>query len=174
MIVRDATVEDAVACATIYAPYVTDTCITFELEPPTVADVAARIVAAQRAHAWLVGEQDGLVIGYAYAGSYRPRAAYRWSVETSVYLARDRHRRGAGRVLYTALLQRLAQRGYRTAVAGMTLPNEASLALHTALGFEPIGTFARVGHKHGAWRDVAWVQRDLGDATPGTPPHEVT
>jgi len=174
VIVRAATAQDAAACAAIYAPYVTGTSITFDLEPPTPADFAERIAAAAQAHAWLVVLDDGVVLGYAYAGSYRPRAAYRWSCETSVYLDRGRHGGGAGRVLYQALLDRLAQRGYRTAVAGMTLPNEPSIALHTALGFEPIGTFARVGYKDGAWRDVAWMQRDLGQHPPGSAPQEIT
>lgn len=173
MIVRDATLEDAAACAAIYAPYVTGTCLTFDLEPPTGADFTDRIAAAQRAHAWMVGDRDGRVIGYAYAGSYRPRAAYRWSCETSVYLDREQLGRGAGRVLYQGLLDRMSQRGYRTAVAGMTLPNDASLALHTALGFHAIGTFARVGFKEGAWHDVAWMQRDLGEAAPGSTPQEI-
>lgn len=174
MKVRDANGDDAGVCAAVYAPYVTDTCITFELDPPTPADFAERITAAQRGHAWLVAEDEDGVIGYAYAGTYRPRAAYRWSCETSVYLDRNRHGRGVGRVLYQALLERMAQRGYRTAVAGMTLPNEASIALHTALGFDPIGTFARVGHKDGAWRDVAWMQRGLGDVASATPPREIS
>lgn len=174
MIVRDATAQDAAACAAIYAPYVAGTSITFDLEAPTPADFAERITAAQQAHAWLVAQDDGVVIGYAYAGRYRPRAAYRWSCETSVYLDRGRHGRGGGRVLYAALLDRLAERGDCTAVAGMTLPNEPSIALHTALGFEPIGTFARVGYKDGAWRDVAWMHRDLGEHPPGSAPQEIT
>lgn len=168
MHVRDATTADAASCAAIYAPYVTDTCITFEQEPPGAADLQARIAAAQEAHAWLVGEIGGRVVGYAYAGPYRPRAAYRWSCETSVYLDRERLGDGHGRTLYRALLDRLADRGYRTAVAGMTLPNDPSIRLHEALGFEPIGIFRRVGHKHGRWHDVGWMQRDLGE--PGTAP----
>lgn len=162
--VRDASAEDAAACADIYAPYVTDTVVTFELEPPTAQEVATRIEAAQRRHLWLVGEVGGAVLGFAYAGTYRPRAAYQWSCETSLYLERGRAGAGRGRTLYAVLLERLGTLGYRTAVAGMTLPNPASVRMHEALGFEPVGTFRRVGHKHGAWRDVAWVQRDLGSA----------
>lgn len=159
--VRDATVADAGSCAAIYAPYVTDTCVTFELEPPSAGELADRIATAQQEHAWLVGVLDGRVVGYAYAGSYRPRAAYRWSCETSVYLERGRAGAGLGRTLYAALLGRLGGLGYRRALAGMTLPNAASQRLHTALGFRPIGVFERVGWKHGAWRDVAWMQGDL-------------
>jgi L-amino acid N-acyltransferase YncA len=168
MKVRDANEHDAEACAAIYAPYVTDTTITFEYEPPSAAEMARRIAAAQRAHAWLVLEDDGRVVGYAYAGPYKERAAYRWSSEVSVYLEMGRRRSGSGRLLYEALFERLAERGFRTLVAVMTLPNDASEDLHRAMGFEPIGTFRRVGWKHGQWRDVAWAQRSLGadDAPP--------
>jgi L-amino acid N-acyltransferase YncA len=171
MPIRDATEHDAAACAAIYAPFVTDTAITFEYEPPTEAEMARRIAAAQRAHAWLVLEDDGRVVGYAYAGPYKERGAYRWSCEVSVYLEMGRRRSGAGRALYEALFARLAERGFRTLVAGMSLPNDASEGLHRALGFEPIGIFRRIGWKHGQWRDVAWVQRLL--STDDGPPPEL-
>ena len=162
MEVRDATSDDAAACAAIYAPYVTDTAITFEYDPPSAAEMARRIAAAQGGHAWLVLEDDGRVVGYAYAGPFKERAAYRWSAEVSVYLEPGRRRTGSGRLLYEALFARLAERGFRTLVAVMTLPNHASEGLHRALGFEPVGTFRRVGWKHGQWRDVAWAQRGIG------------
>jgi phosphinothricin acetyltransferase len=168
VIVRDATPEDAAACAAIYAPYVTGTVITFEEEPPTAAQMAQRITEAQSAHAWLVLEDAGRVLGYAYAGPYKARAAYRWSCEVSVYLDPVFHGRGGGRALYEALFARLAARGYRMLVAGLAVPNDASVALHRAVGFEPIGTYRRIGWKHGAWRDVLWMQRPLGgDEPPG-------
>jgi L-amino acid N-acyltransferase YncA len=172
MKVRAATEEDAAACAAIYTPYVTDTAITFETEPPTVAQMAERIAAAERSHAWLVLDDldDGRVVGYAYAGPFKARPAYRWSCEVSIYLEIGRRRTGAGRALYEALFARLAERGYRTAIAGMTLPNEASAGLHKALGFEPVGTYRRIGWKHGRWHDVAWMQRMLSEA--GDPPAE--
>ena len=166
LIVRDATAGDATACAAIYAPYVTDTTVTFEVEAPDAGEMARRIAAAQVRHAFLVLEEGGdgeSVVGYAYGGPFKERAAYRWSCEVSVYLARDRHGRGGGRALYEALLARLTQRGLRMAAAGMTQPNEASARLHAALGFEPIGTFRAVGWKLGDWRDVTWVQRSLGE-----------
>ena len=168
--VRDAHAQDAGACASIYAPYVTDTAISFETDPPTAAEMAERIADAQRGHAWLVLEENGRVVGYAYGGPFNPRAAYRWSCQVSVYLERGRRRTGAGRALYEALLTRLAERGYRTVLAGMTLPNEASVGLHRALGFEPVATFRRVGYKNGSWHDVAWAQRSIGSA--GEPPAE--
>ncbi|GAA2562987.1 GNAT family N-acetyltransferase [Pseudonocardia hydrocarbonoxydans] len=170
MNVRDATVDDAAACAAIYAPYVTGTAISFETVPPTAAEMAARIATAQRGHAWLVLTDGSGVRGYAYGGRFAARAAYRWSCEVSVYLETGLRRTGGGRALYTELLPRLAARGYRTAFAGMTLPNEASAGLHRALGFEPAGTFRRVGWKAGRWRDVAWMQRALVEPGPVTEP----
>lgn len=172
--VRDATPADAAACAAIYAPYVTDTAITFEAEPPSAEQMATRIATAAERHAWLVLEQDARVVGYAYGGVFNARAAYRWSCEVSVYCERGRRRTGAGRMLYEALLARLAARGYRVATAGMTLPNDASVRLHRTMGFEPVGTYRRIGYKHGAWHDVAWAQCAL-DAYGGAgeePPQE--
>jgi L-amino acid N-acyltransferase YncA len=168
--VRDATATDAAACAAIYAPYVRDTAITFEYEPPGVEEMAARIARAGERHAWLVLEHDGVVVGYAYGGVFNARAAYRWTCEVSVYVERSRRGHGGGRALYAELLRRLVERGYRVAVAGMTLPNDASVALHRAMGFQPVGTYARIGYKLGRWHDVAWTQRALGDGH--DPPHE--
>lgn len=161
-LIRNARAEDAAACAAIYAPYVTDTTISFEIDPPTPAEMAQRIAEAVRTHAWLVLEDSGRVVGYAYGGPFNPRAAYRWSCQVSVYLERGRRRTGGGRALYEALFARLAERGFRTVLAGMTLPNEASVGLHRAVGFEPVGTYRRVGYKHGGWHDVAWAQRSIG------------
>ncbi|SES83035.1 GNAT family N-acetyltransferase [Geodermatophilus poikilotrophus] len=174
-LVRDATVEDAAACARIYEPYVRDTVVSFELEPPTAAEVAGRIAAALARHAWVVLEDDGRVVGYAYGSTFNARAAYDWSTSVSVYTETGRRRTGAGRALYTALFDRLAARGFRTALAGVVLPNDASVGLHAAMGFEPVGTFRRVGWKLGHWHDVAWSQRPLGtgpgeDDDPPAPP----
>ncbi|BCY14893.1 GNAT family N-acetyltransferase [Actinoplanes sp. L3-i22] len=165
LLIRDATAADAAACAAIYRPYVLDTAITFETDPPTPAEMAARIAESAATHAWLVAELDGQVIGYAYARPFAARAAYRWSCEVSVYLAADRRRTGAGRALYQVLLPRLIARGYRVAVAKTTLPNDASMGLHRALGFEPVGTHARIGWKHDAWHDVAITQLFLTPST---------
>lgn len=171
MLVRDATTDDAGACLAIYTPYVRDTAITFELAVPSEQEMAERITAALRTHAWLVLDDNGTLVGYAYGSTFKARPAYRFSCEVSVYLETGRRRTGAGRLLYEALLERLAARGYRTAAAGMALPNPASVGLHTALGFEPVGTFRNIGWKHGAWHDVAWMQRDLGVGEP--PPDEI-
>jgi phosphinothricin acetyltransferase len=169
--VRGATSADAETCAAIYAPYVTDTAITFETVPPGADEMAERIAAAVRTHAWVVFEHEERVVGYAYGGPFKDRAAYRWSCEVSVYLEVGRRRTGAGRALYSTLLARLAERGLRIAVAGTTLPNDASVGFHRAMGFEPVGTYRRIGWKHDAWHDVAWMQRPLatGQDSPSEP-----
>jgi L-amino acid N-acyltransferase YncA len=135
--------------------------VSFEGEPPTPAQMAERIAAATRTHAWVVHEDDDRIVGYAYGGPHQRRAAYRFSCEVSVYVEQGRRHTGSGRALYEALFKRLAARGYRMAVAGMTLPNEASTGLHRAMGFEPVGVYQRIGWKLGAWHDVAWMQRAL-------------
>ena len=169
--VRGASESDAAACAAIYAPYVTETAVTFETAAPSPGEIAVRIAVASRDHAWLVLEHEGRVVGYAYGGPFHSRPAYRWACEVSVYLELGRRRTGSGRALYEELFTRLAARGFRTAVAGMTLPNEASVGLHQAMGFEPVGTYRRIGFKLGAWHDVAWCQRALagGDEHPHEP-----
>ncbi len=168
--IRDAVAADAARCAEIYAPFVRETAISFEEEPPSASAMSARIADAQRAHAWLVLERDDDVVGYAYGGPFMSRAAYQWATAVSVYLAPGRRRTGAGRALYQALFERLAARGHRTALAGIALPNEASTGLHVALGFAHVGTYRRVGWKLGRWHDVAWYQRPLteDDGPPAT------
>jgi phosphinothricin acetyltransferase len=163
VVIRDADAADAGRCAAIYAPYVRDTAISFESEPPAPEEMSGRIAEAQRAHAWLVLEAAGEVVGYAYGGPFMSRAAYRWATAVSVYLDPARRRTGGGRALYEALFDRLAARGHRTALAGVALPNEASVGLHRALGFEEVGTYRRVGWKLGRWHDVVWFQLALVD-----------
>ena len=165
MDVRLATPEDAPVCAAIYAPYVTDTAVSFETEPPDADEMARRMRAA---HAWLVLEDEGEIVGYAYAGTFHARAAYRWATETSVYLRKGFERRGGGRALYAVLLPLLKERGFTSAIAGMTLPNPGSMGLHESLGFELVGTYRNIGFKHGTWHDVAWAQLVLADPD-GTP-----
>ncbi|HZZ48948.1 MAG TPA: GNAT family N-acetyltransferase [Pseudonocardia sp.] len=164
--IRDADERDGAACAAVYAPYVTDTVTTFEDVPPTPVEMGRRIVAARRAHAWLVATEDERVIGYAYGGPHHSRAAYRWSCEVSIYLERGRRRTGAGRRLYEALFQRLEERGFRMLLAGITQPNEASVRFHEAFGFELVGLYRNIGWKHGGWRDVTWSQLAMGDGPP--------
>lgn len=165
--VRDATAADAAACAAIYAPYVRDTCISFESEPPDAVEMALRIDDYARSHAWLVALTGNVVVGYAYASPHRAREAYRYSAEVSVYLDPSVQGGGVATALYRTLFERLGARGYRRAFAGITLPNEPSERFHRRFGFETVGTFRRVGWKHGEWRDVLWLQSDIGD--PGAP-----
>ena len=174
-LVRPALTEDARACIEIYRPYVDDTAVTFETEVPTLVSMAARIAAARKTHEWLILEHDGDVIGYAYAHAFNPRPAYQWSAETSIYIAAKNQRGGGGRNLYAKLLQRLADRGYRQAFAGITQPNQASNSFHRSFGFEQAGLYRRVGWKHGSWHDVAWMQLDLLAAAEDTrPPNPIT
>jgi phosphinothricin acetyltransferase len=162
MRIRTATPDDDAAIAAIYAPIVTDTAISFELQPPTVAEMRQRILATLPLLPWLVGEDaQGAVCGYVYASKFRERAAYQWAVEVTAYVRSDCRGTGVGRQLYTRLFASLADLGYVQAVAGITLPNAASVGLHEALGFEPATRYRNVGYKHGAWRDVGYWQKAL-------------
>jgi len=172
MRIRPAVPADAAAVAAIYRPVVQHTAISFETEPPDAAEMLARI--DKTAHArlpWLVAEDAaGAVCGYAYAGRHRERAAYRWSVDTTIYVAEGRRGQGVGRALYGVLLPLLGELGYFQAFAGVALPNEGSVGLHEAMGFEAIGIYRHVGYKHGAWRDVGWWQKRLRPLdAPGEP-----
>ncbi len=159
--VRCATPQDAEGVLAIYAPIVRETAISFELEPPTVEQMRGRIEATLPKLPWLVCESAAGVIGYAYASKHRERAAYQWSVDVSVYVAQQARGKGLGRGLYTPLLGILEDLGYYSALAGIALPNPASVGLHEAMGFKPIGVYRNIGYKIGAWRDVGWWQRQL-------------
>jgi L-amino acid N-acyltransferase YncA len=153
--------RDAAPCAAIYAPFVADTAVSLEEQPPTAVEMSRRITATSERYPWLVAEIDGGVAGYAYASAHRDRAAYRWAADVAVYVDERARRRGVGRALYEALLALLTQQGVQTACAGVTLPNDASVGLHEALGFRPVGVYRRIGYKRGAWRDVGWWQLEL-------------
>ena len=169
MTIRPARPNDAAAIAGVYATYVLDGIATFELDPPDAAEIARRMAAAE-GRPWLVHEEAGRITGYAYAAAYHERAAYRWTVTTTIYLAPDATGRGVGRALYAALLEALTARGYAQAVALVSRPNPASEALHATLGFRLAGVIERAGYKGGRWIDVAHWQRALAD--PGEPPRE--
>lgn len=169
--IRDADPDrDAAACAAIYAPHVEDSPVSFEERAPDAAELGARIQRYGASHAWLVAERDGRVLGYAYATAFNERPAYRWSASVSVYIAAEAQRSGVGRALYEALFARLREHGFRSACAGITLPNEASVGLHESLGFERIGINRGIGWKHGAWHDVGWFQLELAPPGEGPPP----
>ncbi|MFL5385567.1 MAG: arsinothricin resistance N-acetyltransferase ArsN1 family B [Longimicrobiaceae bacterium] len=170
ILIRLATPEDGDALAAIYRPAVTDSAISFELEPPGGAEMGRRVAKILERTPWLACERDGVVLGYAYASPHRDRAAYQWSVDVSAYVHPKARRLGAGRALYTSLFAALTVQGFRNAYAGIALPNEASVALHTAVGFTPVGVYREVGYKHGAWHDVAWFERPLAPRDPDPAP----
>ena len=161
LVIREAHAKDGAAISDIYAPYVKETPISFEEEAPGAAAMSERIRETLVQCPYLVAEIEGRVVGYALASRHRARASYRWSVDTSVYLDRNYTRRGIGRALYQTLFPLLARQGYVTAFAGVTLPNPASVGLHEALGFKPVGVYQGVGYKHGAWHDVGWWRLPL-------------
>jgi phosphinothricin acetyltransferase len=163
--IRLACEADAPSVAEIYAPYCNETVISFEEAGPTSDDMAGRIGRTTRTHPWIVLEDAGAIVGYAYASPHHERAAYRWSVSTAIYIGRGLHRRGAGRALYTTLFELLRHLGYYTATAGITLPNAASVGLHEAFGFTLVGVYRDIGHKMGAWHDVAWYQVTVQQAS---------
>jgi phosphinothricin acetyltransferase len=165
-LVRPVTAGDAGAVAGIYAPIVRDTAISFELEPPDADVISERIVTLTATHPWLVLDIDGEVCGYAYGGPFKDRPAYRWSVETTIYLGEGIRGRGLGRVLYSALIDELIGAGFASAFAGITRPNPASETLHRAVGYRMIGVFPRAGSKLGEWHDVGWWHRPLADIDP--------
>jgi L-amino acid N-acyltransferase YncA len=161
MLIRPATADDAAACRAIYAPFVTDNWVSFELHVPTVEDMQSRIAVNGASYSWLVGEIDNHIAGYAYGSAHRTREAYQTSCDVAVYIDAAFARRGVGRALYEALLPMLKARGFHAAFAGIALPNPGSIGLHEALGFSPIGVYHEVGWKLGGWRDVGWWQRLL-------------
>jgi phosphinothricin acetyltransferase len=194
--IRLATTSDAAAIAEIYAPYCDATVISFEETAPTPEEMQRRIAAIGATRPWIVLEdsacgaseaqsgrasasgggaprasENARVIGYAYASAHHERAAYRWSVSTAIYIGRDHHRRGAGRALYTTLFEVLAHLGYRQATAGITLPNPASVGLHAAFGFAPVGVYRQIGFKMEGWHDVGWFQAEIqsGPERPADP-----
>lgn len=161
--VRLATTADAPRIRRIYAPHVRDSAVSFEREVPTGEDVEQRIGDTLESLPWLVAEREGEVAGYAYAHAYRSREAYQWSVESTVYVDEGHRRSGVARGLYTSLFEILRRQGYLSVYAGITLPNPASVGFHEATGFEPVGVYEHVGFKDGAWHDVGWWYRPLGE-----------
>ena len=168
---RQAAPQDAAACVTIYRPYVQDTAISWEIDVPTVEEMASRIAGLRATHEWLVLERGDQIVGFAYGQPLKRLATFQWSAETGIYLHADHRRSGGGRELYRQLLHRLTERGYRRAFAGITQPNEASNGFHRSFGFQDAGLYRRVEWKHDSWHDVAWMQLDLlGPADQNGPP----
>src|SRR5215470_16594201 len=169
--IRVALPEDAEAILAIYAPIVRETAISFEVEPPTQTEMRQRISGTLQHLPWLVCDRQGEVLGYVYASPYRARAAYQWSVDVSVDIHAQTRRTGMGRALYHTLFQLLSLQGFYQGFAGITLPNPASVGLHEALGFRPVGVYKAVGYKLGVWHDVGWWQLELRERAgePGPP-----
>jgi L-amino acid N-acyltransferase YncA len=164
-LIRMARARDAAAIRAIYAPHCERTVVSFETEVPSTEELARRIASVQARLPWLVAEDAGAVLGYSYAGPHNARAAYGWSVDAAIYV-RDSHRgHGIGRALYGALLALLRQQGLYKVCALITVPNPASIALHAAFGFTPVGVYTGIGYKFGAWRDVAHYQLTLQPQT---------
>jgi phosphinothricin acetyltransferase len=168
--VRAATTADAEAIAAIYAPMVEHSVVSFEETPPDAVELERRMRARPRLP-WLVAQTADRVVAYAYAAQHRRRPAYRWSADSSVYVDPRHHGRGVGRLLYERLIAEMTALGYVSLFAGIALPNDASVGLHEAVGFRPVGVHRNVGFKHGRWHDVGWWQRVLVDppASPADP-----
>ena len=171
MHIRFADPGDAAACLAVYAQYI-DTSITFETVLPSEAEFSGRIRSYGAVYPWLIAEEDGRVLAYAYAHRAQERAAYGWNAELSVYVSRDAAGRGLGTKLYTVLLTLLQKQGVRTAYGVVTMPNDASSTLHQKLGFRTLGTYRNTGYKNGRWRDVVWFEKPIGSPSPcsRTPP----
>ena len=159
--IRTSKVSDAEAILEIYKPSVLETAASFEVELPSVDEIKRRIEDTLKTFPWLVYEIDGEIVGYAYASAHRSRSAYRWSVESTVYVKNSFHKKGIGRSLYSTLLPLLKTQGVVNVFSGITLPNVSSVTLHESLGYSQIGTFKDVGFKFGKWWDVGWWQLQL-------------
>ena len=173
-VIRDATPADIPAITTIYAVEVTDFVNTYEYEVPDEAEMSRRMDdICARGYPYLAAELEGQVVGYAYASSFRSRAAYHWVVENSVYVAATAQGRGVGAALLQALIDACAARGFRQMIAVIGEPtNTASIRLHERFGFQHLGTFPGIAWKHGRWLDTVFMQRALGDGTGGPPSNE--
>lgn len=175
MLIRLATALDGPQLAGIYRPAVEQYPTSFELTAPDGTDMGRRVEALLPRFPWLVAENQQGILGYAYASAHRERAAYAWSVEVSAYVSAQAHRQGIARALYAKLFAVLQLQGFQNAYAGIALPNPASVGFHEAVGFTQVGTYHRVGFKHGSWRDVAWYERALGDyPTSPAPPRALS
>jgi L-amino acid N-acyltransferase YncA len=172
MTIRVASVDDAAQCLEIYAPFCLETPVSFETEAPSLEEMRQRIAKTLEFFPWLVAEDEtGRVLGYAYASRHRERAGYRWAADVSVYVREGERGKGLGRALYTSLFAILRLQGIYTVLAGITLPNRASVVLHEAMGLRPLGVYTGIGYKCDAWHDVGWWQCALQsqDGPPAEP-----
>ena len=161
MIIRHVQLSDAATIRAIYQPYVTETAITFEVDGPTVQEFERRITKTLPKFPYLVAEVDGKVVGYAYASTYYARAAYDWTTELSIYVAKESRGQGFGSALYTALEEELEARGYLRFLACIAVPNEASISMHKKRGYVQVAHFPKIGYKFNKWHDIVWMQKTL-------------
>jgi L-amino acid N-acyltransferase YncA len=161
MLIRPVQPEDTEAVLAIYKPYIESTATTFETAVPSVTEFAVRIKLNTEKYPWLVADDNGKMIGYAYASKHREREAYQWSVESSVYVLENYHHTGIAKELYSKLFDILQQCGYVNVYAGITLPNPKSYSFHSKMGFEPVGVYKNIGYKLGKWHDVAWLAKTI-------------
>ena len=161
MIIRPVQLSDAETIRAIYQPYVTETAITFEVDVPTVQEFEKRITQTLAHFPYLVAEVDGKVVGYAYASTYYARAAYDWTTELSIYVAKESRGQGIGSALYTALEEELEARGYLRFLACIAVPNEASISMHKKRGYVQVAHFSKIGYKFNKWHDIVWMQKTL-------------
>lgn len=172
--IRAATPEDAATIAAIYAPFVLSGTVSFESEAPDTRQMRHRMAASEGLYPWLVAtsgtEGDAAVVGYAYAGRFRDRPAYRYAVETSIYMSGSVQGQGVGRLLYEALVDTLRAQGFTQAIGVIALPNDKSITLHEAVGFRRAGLYREIGYKQGRWIDVGFWQCELNDSA--VPPIE--
>jgi phosphinothricin acetyltransferase len=170
ILIRTAREADAERLIAIYAPYVRDTAITFELEVPSIEEFAGRIRKTLAVYPYLVAERGGVVVGYAYASRFRARAAYDWTAETSVYVDAALRGGGVGRALYRALEEALARMGVITLYACITYPNPESISFHEKLDYRHAGLFPQCGYKLGMWHDIAWMAKVIAPHVPQPAP----
>lgn len=165
MLIRFVNTGDAEAMLNIYRPFIEASTTSFETIVPTTVEFAERITTCTQKYPWLAADFNGMVAGYAYASKHRERAAYQWSVETSVYIHPGFYRKGIAAVLYSTLFSLLKQQGFVNAYAGIALPNPASKQLHRFFGFEDIGVYKKIGFKFGRWHDVLWMSKNINEHT---------
>lgn len=176
--IRPATPGDASAVQAIYAPYVRETAISFEYDVPSVEEMARRIEETQKGYPWIVAEENGKVMGYAYAHIFHGRAAYQWSVETSIYVDRQEKRKGIGSLLHEALENALKAQGIlnlNAAIAWVEPEDEYlthdSVRFHERLGYTKVAHFHQCGRKFGRWYDIIWMEKIIGEHTSHLIPH---
>ena len=161
MMIRPVQLSDAATIRAIYQPYVTETSITFEVDVPNVQEFEERITQTLAHFPYLVAEEEGIVVGYAYASTYYARAAYDWTTELSIYVAKEAHGQGIGSALYTALEEELEARGYLRFLACIAVPNEASISMHKKRGYVQVAHFPKIGYKFNKWHDIVWMQKTI-------------